>query len=438
MKYICNWMKLALLITSAPLWASGFGLYEQGVVGQGNAGAFVARAEDGSALFYNPAGLAQSRFSEVAIAGRLASSRSFYSNAGQSTWRSEFEQNGLPTFFYNGRYKNFGFAIGSAVTYSYDLNWEELDYPGRFIYNQSSFEVNELMAGFGIKLSDSFSFGASIRQASLEYSLGSSLPRPISATNPGSYYETQELYEMDGDEIGFSAGLQYYKSRRLSMGVSYQSPIEIDLTGTRGFSQITGLEDQRAVNDFNGTFNGADAGMTLELPERFTVGFSTRVTVRTRVEVDATWEGWSSVESMQIATADSAGNAQDIIIPRQWDDTYTFRVAGDFQQKRALNWRIGLATIRSTVPESTFEPDFPDYDRFMYSFGVGYTFKKKYTVDLGWQLVQNRDRNLRDKELEYDPNAPDFSTPNGQRGVFESQRIQVQAGLRIRLGGPKE
>lgn len=39
--------------------ASGYAIYEQGAKAMANAGAFTARADDPSALFFNPAGIVQ-------------------------------------------------------------------------------------------------------------------------------------------------------------------------------------------------------------------------------------------------------------------------------------------------------------------------------------------------------------------------------------------
>ena len=43
----------------AGVFASGYSIYEQGARAMANAGAFTARADDPSALFFNPAGIVQ-------------------------------------------------------------------------------------------------------------------------------------------------------------------------------------------------------------------------------------------------------------------------------------------------------------------------------------------------------------------------------------------
>ncbi|MGZ5476263.1 MAG: hypothetical protein ACXW29_08025, partial [Thermoanaerobaculia bacterium] len=52
---------LLSLMIAGSAFASGFGLYEQGAKATAMGGAFVATADDPSAIFYNVAGLAQQR-----------------------------------------------------------------------------------------------------------------------------------------------------------------------------------------------------------------------------------------------------------------------------------------------------------------------------------------------------------------------------------------
>ena len=69
--------RLSLLIPATILavggvaFGSGFSIFEQGAKATGMGGAFVATADDPSAIFYNVAGIAQLRRMEVSAGGTI-------------------------------------------------------------------------------------------------------------------------------------------------------------------------------------------------------------------------------------------------------------------------------------------------------------------------------------------------------------------------------
>ena len=60
---------ILFVIFSQSVWASGFSILELGARASGMGGAFAAVADDGSALFYNPAGIAFQRGTRIQMDG---------------------------------------------------------------------------------------------------------------------------------------------------------------------------------------------------------------------------------------------------------------------------------------------------------------------------------------------------------------------------------
>ncbi len=425
---------LMLFSLTAPLTASGFGVYEQGVQSTGAAGAVVARAEDNSALFHNPAGLAKLPFQELSFSIRPSFSKSFYSNAGQSTFDSKGTIDALPSIFWSKPVGRFGIGVGTTTTNHYRLEWDEGDFPGRFRSRGSEFLTQDILAGVGFRLTDAWSIGLSYRYTMAQYDYDRVLNRPIDGGADPLFFETHEQIQTDGNGTGFIFGIQYYPGRKFSIGASYQSAVDLDLDGNSRFNQLTRLNDQRAVDVFNNSFNGGTALTSLELPERIQVGIATKVTVRTRLEFDISREDWSGNQNQVIQLA----SGETVVIPRQWEEVFSYRVNGDFQQRKALLWRIGMASVRRVMPADTVGPDFPDGDRFSYSFGVSYTYLRRYILEAALLYTQNRDRQVTNLDFVPSTETDDFVVPTGENGTFETQRWQFNLGARIRFGVPKE
>ncbi len=335
-------------------------------------------------------------------------------------------------FFINFKLGRLALGVGSALTYDYINEWQETDFPSRYQASGSEFRVREHMAALAFKLNEHFSVGATFRFAQMDANYSRVLPRPLDSNDDSLFYEAEESFETDGDDSGFTLGFQYYKNRRFSIGLAYHSPIEIETTGNRAYSLLTRANDRRAVASFN-NFNAAPISAVFELPERIQIGASTRITVRTRLEVDVSLDDWSAIEQ---TIYQDAGSATDTyVIDRQWDEAYTFRFAGDFQQRKALLWRVGIAaTSASPVPDETLEASFPDSERFTYSFGLSYTLRRKYSIEAAWMFTQNRDRTVDDNQFVYAADSPTYYQSDGQDGVFETTRFFFNLGLKIRFG----
>lgn len=423
---------IALFVSSMTLLGQGgYSIKEFGVQAMGNGGAFTARAEDGSALFYNPAGLAQLRYDELFIGASAYASRSFISNTSEATWSSEVAIEGDPSIMYNKVGKVFSWGIGAATTHSYNLEWDDLDFPARYLSSGNQFVARQLVLGGGFKLSEHWSAGFSLRYAQSDWEFNRVLPTPYGSPAEPTFFEVDEGYDVDGDGFGGSFGLQYYRGRRFSAGFQYTSPIELDMDGERGYELLTRQDDVRVQNIFNTTFATATpTATTFELPATYKLGVSFRTTVRTRLEIDASYEDWSSIDTWTFENSDGSVNSFD----KNWRGVYGFHIAGDFQQKRALLWRLAIGTVASVVPGETLDASFPESDKFSYNFGLSYTMREKWTLDAGIGYVQNRDRESFNQDLILNPNVPGFIENTNQKMLYETQRWQASIGLRVRLG----
>src|SRR5437867_674590 len=153
MRRITEFVLMALALgVAAPgaVFGSGYSIYEQGAKAMANAGAFTARADDPSALFFNPAGIVQLdgiRFNIGTNAIFLTGSE-FESSSGPTTGQ-EFDQAenvAWPSSLYYTQKLNDRWAWGFGLTSPFGLKTEwDNAFPGRYISRVANSSVVNLI-----------------------------------------------------------------------------------------------------------------------------------------------------------------------------------------------------------------------------------------------------------------------------------------------------
>ena len=425
-------MLLAVAVAGIACHASGPLIPEVGVSGMGSAGAYVARAEDNSALFHNPAGLAKLTKGELTFSMQFAAQRSTYANIGQTTWYSDKSAEAFPSIIVNKTFGRFGLAAGRTPTSFYELEWKSPTYPGRFGATGSKFEAETISLGGSFAITKQWAVGVAWRSNDLDVQYQRAWNRAVDdGFGDLAFYEVNETRSMSGNGDQFVLGIQYYRGRKFSAGLSFESGVDVDVDGARSFSLSPGFDaDRRFTTDFAAMFEDGDARTRVWLPQRINVGAAFRTTIRTRVEVNLGREDWSDWVSSDYELTGAPSGQESIT--REFDEITTFRVSGDFQQRKALLWRLGLASRNSVVSTQNLEPSFPDADQFLIAGGVSYS-RGDWVFEAAYMYVQYRDRKVRNLEFIPVDTPPDYVSPTGENGVFETQRHHLNLGVRWRF-----
>src|SRR5882672_12859099 len=136
------------------VFASGYSIYEQGARAMANAGAFAARADDPSAMFFNPAGIVQlkgQRFNFGTTAIFLTGS-SFDSDLSGNSF-DQVDNVAWPSNLYYTQTVGDRYAWGVALTSPFGLKTE---WPGNFDGRDISRESNLAVVNFNANFAWSF------------------------------------------------------------------------------------------------------------------------------------------------------------------------------------------------------------------------------------------------------------------------------------------
>lgn len=414
-------LALTLVLGSRPGYAAGFSIYEQGGRGMGFAGAFTAVADDPSAIFHNPAGIAFLKGKQIYFGATLVHPSSDFVGADPRPG-SGIRETGdvsiipVPNFYYTHQFsERLVFGAGLSAPFGLKTAWANPDtFTGRYISIEAelrSFSINPTVA---YKLADRLSIaaGLDIRLSSVK------LRRRVPATNPvtRTVVDVAEttLESNTNSGLGFDVGILAKPSDSLSLGASYRHKVQVSYDGTAAFSQIpTGIAPFDAA-----VAAGLPQGKTpittaIEFPSIASAGFSYDWT-RWRVAADVVFFQWSTFDRLEIRFAEFPRLGQSIV--EAYDDSWQFRTG--IERRLGETWavRAGYFYDQTPSPAASVSPLLPDASRNGFSLG-GTWRHKSLRVDAGAWYLAFKDR------------STEGVNRDGYNGIYSNSAITFGASL---------
>lgn len=409
---------LLAVLAGAPLAsASGFGLFQHGGRALGQVGAFTARASEPSAVTYNPAAIARLDGTQLQAGLDLNNAQDKYESASGS-----FSANHViqfpPALYATWKQKSGPFALGLGLDapFYYDADWRPVFFPGRFVTRQVELRVFELHPVVAYDLGEGWSVGGGVRylQGSLNQGDNGLFTLAVAPT-PGSpvvpfEVEVERDASSDVDAIAWDAAI-HYAAPSWGWGAVYRSPARLKGNGDVDYRPRDVPPGVPALDAaLRSRFAGGGTRQSFELPREIRAGLWYAPYPELRIELDAGFQTWSSLEATDVTfDPDAFGDGPVVRTSRDWKDTTSLRlgIEGDINDSFTLFG--GVASEPSPVPDQTLEPGFPRGDAMIY--GLGFTYNlPQISFDVGYSLHDHDDRGARDQE----PLNP------GRRGTYQS------------------
>lgn len=418
-------MLVILMFAAGWMFGSGFALYEHGAKAISMGGAFTAIADDGSALFFNPAGIAfqkRSLFGSTAII--LPSAEFDGENPFPGTGVNEKmpSQQFFPSSFAYTQSMNdrWSFAVGMYSPFGLGTTWENPDeFTGRFISTKAAIKAVRLQPTIAFKPTDNFSvaLGFSYMASTL------ALEQYVPSINPYTQSITNVAHvRMDGGmdaDWGFDFGLMYRFNEDWTFGLSYHSEISIDYTGTAKFDQImTGYPDFDAIVANQLPLGDHDVETTIDFPALASVGIATTAIPNWTIAFDVDFAGWSSYEELPLIFVDIPELSS--IRREEWDDSFNYRLGLEYRASDAWAIRGGLIRDMNPQPTEYISPILADSDRTWITLGCGYA-AGSVIFDLGYMYS------------EFDERETEGVNHDGYEGTYKTEAHILGASLTIQF-----
>jgi long-chain fatty acid transport protein len=402
--------------------AQGYGLYEQSTCMMGRAGAGVAApCDDGSSMFFNPAGLAAEKTVVVSVGVTGIAPRGTFTNsttARVSTLNSDTFA--APTV-YAAAPVGGGVVIGVGVFAPYGLT---TDWPttseGRFLSYKSSVKSIYVQPTIAVRLGHAMiGGGVDITHTSLELRRRLDLSsQPITGTPltfaalgvpRGTDFADVDLTG-SGTHVGGHVGVLIDANDRVSVGGRYlfHQQVAFD-SATFAATQIsTGLAlpvplsaglpagtpiDRLVAGSFatGGPLSSQTASTSLPLPDQVVLGVAARPTDRLRLMVDYQYTHWSMFDQIAITTQFAPAS----VTIENFKDTHGIRLGADYRLAGGMALRAGIDAHNAAAPDESVTPLLPEAARWEAAAGVGVPFSGHVRLDLSYMYVHQQDRNGR-------------------------------------------
>ena len=391
---------LALVCATHEARAVGIRLYHQDATAVARGNAFVATADNPSALYYNPAGITQLDGGNLEVNAFLVGYDVQYnSNDGRRADTPDQLQE-IGQLFYTATLKasRLFFGLGLYTPYGLSSTWHDGS-PFRSISTESKLIYLTLNPVLAWKITDTLSVAAGVT-----VNIGRiDLRRGIAAPHD------EFKFDGDGVGVGFNVGILWQPHPQHSFGARFFSATEIDFDGAAEIHSQT-------PSSFPSSKEDARAGF--DFPCHIAAGYSFRPSPAWNFEVDVDWTDWDRVNSVTVRK--KSGDLTEVF---DWTSSFTYMAGMTRYLDNGLSLSAGYTFIGNSSPSAHFHPSVPDMDFHIASVGLRYT-QPRWSLALTYQFAYG------DRDVQGSAPSPIGETADGHYR-FLSHSLSIALGAKF-------
>jgi len=427
------------------LGAQGFGIYEQGTCAMGRAGAGVAApCSDGSAMFFNPAGLAGLTGGHLTIGVTLLDVQGgFTDDLLQQKTKLDDPLLAIPQVYVSyAATPKLGIGVGLFAPYGLETNWPTT-FDGRFAGYKNILQSVYIQPTLAYQLSPRLSIGGGLdivlgkvelnQRADLADALVPLAGVPAGTRfgqfgiAPGTDFANVHL-EATKTTVAAHFGTSFKVSDRLSFGANFLTQAKFDYSGTATFTQVpTGLVVPAAVsvgaltipagtpidgllggppsqggldlfNPTTGVFRAQPVTTSIKNPSQLELGLAYKVGNGWTLLGDYQLTWWSQFNELDITFPQAPPGLLDRQLFENYHNTSGFRFGAEWAKNAKWTWRGGYLYHGGAAPAETVTPLLPEGQRNEFTLGTTVKLATALSADLAYQYIRQNDRRGRTRE----------------------------------------
>lgn len=387
---------LVLTLSAAFLTATDLTFYDIGPKAATMAGAFVGRADNTTAIFYNPAGLAFQKSLgfrvNITYYNYRVEARSDEPQHTDMSSERQFMRSAFLAYTYKDR---ISIGIGAFIPYSLVTKWPS-QWPGDPLCINSELNVFTIRPAFAIRINKILSVGAGLDLINANVKWDFHNIHSVLWSLDGSAWVMNQL-NASGKGTGFAVGVLFQLTDKFRVGGRYQQKVELNLKGKNEYSHgnFNRFNDIAPVStpEFDTSkpefYNRQKVVFLLPLPSEAVVGVLLTPGERISFQADVQWTEWSRFRKWEFVAAnpeesfffepseseemdDETTEGAREGIELNMKDAWIFKLGGEYYLRDELSLRIGYARHQSPFEDNSLTPILPLLSRNVFSFGVGY------------------------------------------------------------------
>jgi len=361
--------------------------------------AFAATADNPSAIYYNPAGIARLPGNQLrsGIYG-LYLDPTFEPPASEPNAGNRYHlENNLaaaPQFFLTHVLEKLPLSLGLGVyaPYGAGASWPD-DTGFRSVATEGKLTYIRFNPVIAMELLPGLSVGAGVMVDYGNIELEQGLLRTA--------VPFANIFRFEGDDlsVGYNLGLLWQAHEKISLGATFRSSTSFKMSGHTEFEQQPIIQPTKlkAEADF-------------EFPLTAVFGISFRPTPKWNLEFNADYTDWSSLGTILLRQQSPPPFPvqQDIPVTLQWQPSWNYCFGVTRYLEGGWHASAGYLFNENSVPDAYYSPLAADLNRHFFSVGVGHK-GKRLDFDVAYQFG-------------YGPaHTVTGSTPASQPGLFTGQ-----------------
>lgn len=363
---------LGILFLSTQAWSGGWNNTLMGCRALGLGAAFVGVADDPSAIFYNPAGLAllEDRLA-LSIDGFYVDPKHIYTLPNGYTAESNYTTT-IPQLFLSYKTsERMSVGFGAFIPYAGGgIDWQAKDLGFPF---KSSLGIISFTPNLSYQISQDLSVGFN-----LNFYRGYLNVR--TEMIPLGLIEEDEV----GSSLSFGFGLLYRPTEKLNLGFTLRAPAKMKLQGT-----TTAIVSAPELGQMKMKL---DSATEFNLPWDVEIGFAYHLWPNFLVSFSAQYTMWSVLDkvSKTIENVPIMGTIQEEE-KLNFKNILVLHSGCELRLTRGLYVRAGIGYDRSASPEKSLNFTNIDVDKISFLGGIGYQ-TNNISLNFAYISAQGKER----------------------------------------------